>query len=362
MTEAKAQKIMNFAQHAGAISKAIKALGLSLALVTLPAAAQVEAAPAPAVEAATASDGAAELAAAPIARMKPTEGVGMPVDAGLGLQDQYSSLGEYGHWIHNAVLMPIITLISLFVLFLLIWVVARYNRRANPVASRTSHNTVIEVIWTLVPVLILVGIAVPSIDLLAKQFKPAPDEALTVKVTGNQWFWTYSYPDNGDFEVISYMLNVPGMPEINPGKRMVGSDPSDGPSHFEVDNRLVLPVGEPIRMQITAADVIHSFAVPSLWFKLDAVPGRINEKVLTIDKPGVYYGQCSELCGPKHGFMPIAVEALPRDQFEAWVRSQPGGTVGDEALAEEDAESAQDALEAGDEGAAAEAVASTPAA
>ena len=334
MTEAKAHKIMNFAQHAGAFSKAIKALGLSLALVAVPAVVQaaapapapVEAAAAPAAEAAPeAADAAAP--AAPIERMKPTEGVGMPIDGGIGLQDQYSALGEYGHWIHNAILIPIITVISLFVLFLLLWVMVRFNRRANPVASRTSHNTLIEVVWTLVPVLILVGIAVPSIDLLAKQFKPAPDKALTVKVTGNQWFWTYSYPDNGEFEVISYMLNVPGMPEINPGQRMVGSDPSDGPSHLEVDNRLVLPVGEPIRMQITAADVIHSFAVPSLWFKLDAVPGRINEKVLTIDKPGVYYGQCSELCGPKHGFMPIAIEALPRDQFNAWVLKQAGGKI-----------------------------------
>ncbi len=175
--------------------------------------------------------------------------------------------------------------------------------------------------------LILVGIAVPSIDLLAKQFKPAPDKALTVKITGNQWFWTYDYPDNGGFEVISNMLNIPGTPEINPGKRMVGSDPSDGPSQLEVDNRLVLPVGEPIRLQITAADVIHAFAVPSLWFKLDAVPGRINEKVLTIDKPGVYYGQCSELCGARHGYMPIAIEALPRDQFNAWVLKQAGGKI-----------------------------------
>ena len=362
MTEAKAHRIMNFAQHAGAISKAVKALGLGLALAAIPAAAQVEADPASAVEATADNGNVAGGAAAPIARMKPTEGVGMPVDAGIGLQDQYTSLGNYSLWIHDAILIPIITIISLFVLFLLIWVVARYNRRANPVASRTSHNTVLEVAWTLIPVLILVGIAVPSIDLLAKQFKPAPDDALTVKITGNQWFWTYSYPDNGEFEVISYMLNVPGMPEINPGKRMVGSDPSDGPGHFEVDNRLVLPVGETIRLQITAADVIHSFAVPSLWAKLDAVPGRINEMTLKIDKPGVYYGQCSELCGPKHAFMPIAVEALPRDQFEAWVRSQPGGTVGDEALSEEDAESAQDALEAGDGAAAAEAEASTPAA
>lgn len=259
--------------------------------------------------------------------MKPTEGKGMPVDGRLGLQDQYSSLGNYGLWIHDAILMPLITVISLFVLGLLLWVIVRYNRRANPVASRTSHNTFIEVVWTLVPALILAAIAFPSIDLLAKQFKPAPDDALTVKVTGNQWFWTYAYPDNGEFEVISYMLNVPGYPEINPGKRMVGSDPSDGPGQLEVDNRLVLPVGEPIRLQITASDVIHAFAMPSLWFKLDAVPGRINEKVLTIDKPGVYYGQCSELCGPKHGYMPIAIEALPRDQYNAWVLKQAGGKI-----------------------------------
>jgi len=347
LTEAKAHKTMIFARHTGALSNAIKMLGLGLALMATPSLAQ-QAAPAPATEAAAASAPAAapapvaaapapaaasdaaapaEAATAPVERMKPTEGVGMPVPEGIGLQDQYSSLGEYGHWIHNSVLIPIITVISLFVLVLLLVVIVRYNRRANPVASRTSHNTFIEVVWTLVPALILVGIAVPSIDLLAKQFKPAPDDALTVKITGNQWFWTYAYPDNGEFEVVSYMLNLPGYPEINPGKRLVGSDPSDGPGQFEVDNRLVLPVGEPIRLQITAADVIHSFAVPSLWFKLDAVPGRINEKTLTIDKPGVYYGQCSELCGPKHAYMPIAIEALPRDKFNAWVLSQTGGKI-----------------------------------
>jgi cytochrome c oxidase subunit 2 len=344
---------MNFGRHAGALSNAIKALGLSLALIAVPAtlqaapaapAAEAAGAPAPAPSAAPATDAAADsnaaataaaapgdaaapVAAAPVERMKPTEGVGMPVDGRMGLQEQYSSLGEYGMWIHDAILMPIITVITLFVLGLLLWVIVRYNRRRNPVASRTSHNTLIEVVWTLVPVLILVGIAVPSIDLLAKQFKPAPDKALTVKVTGNQWFWTYSYPDNGEFEVVSYMLNLPGYPEINPGKRLVGTDPSDGPGQFEVDNRMVVPVGEPIRLQITAADVIHSFAIPSLWFKLDAVPGRINEKVLTIDKPGVYYGQCSELCGPKHAYMPIAIEALPRDQFNAWVLRQAGGKI-----------------------------------
>jgi len=305
--ESESKTTMIFGKKASAAAKMARNFGLGLALLMGGQAAM-----------------AAEAAYVP---MTPTPGKGMPVDKGIGLQDQYSQLGEYGFWIHNSVLLPIIAVIALLVLVLLLIVVARYNRRANPVASKTSHNTVIEVIWTLVPVLILVGIAVPSIDLLAKQFKPAAAEALTIKVTGNQWYWTYSYPDNGDFEVVSNMLNVEGQPVINNGVRYVGEQPYDGPAMLEVDNRLVVPAGEPIRMQITAADVIHSFAVPSLWFKLDAVPGRINEKVLQIDEPGVYYGQCSELCGPKHGYMPIAIEALPRAEFEAWVKTHPGGVV-----------------------------------
>ena len=251
----------------------------------------------------------------------------MPVDGGIGLQTQYSPTGEYGAWIHSVVLMPVIVVICVLVLVLLGVVAVRFNRRSNPVASKTSHNTLLEVVWTLAPVLMLVVIAVPSFDLLAKQYKPAPARSLTIKVTGNQWFWTYGYPDNGDFEVVSYMLNPPGQPMVNNGVRNVGSKPWDGPSHLEVDNRMVVPVGEPIRLQITAADVIHSFAVPSLWFKLDAVPGRINEKVLFVEKPGVYYGQCSELCGAKHGYMPIALEALPRDRFNAWVMTHPGAKI-----------------------------------
>lgn len=338
---------MKLGKHISALRNIVKVLGLSLALMAVPqvshaaapaAATQADAAPA----AAAAETPATEQAASPVAgaavegavpaasayqRMAPVAGKGMPHDAGIGLQDQYSPLGGYGHWIHDVVLMPLITIISVFVLFLLIWVVIRYNRRKNPVASRTSHNTLIEIVWTLVPVIILGAIAIPSIDLLAKQYKPAPEKALTIKVTGNQWNWNYSYPDNGEFEIISNMLNIPGYPVINNGVREVGSDPSDGPAQLEVDNRLVLPVGEPIRMQVTAADVIHSFAVPSLWFKIDAVPGRINERVLQINEPGVYYGQCSELCGAKHGFMPIAIEALPRDQFNAWVLSQSGGKI-----------------------------------
>ena len=335
---------MIFREHARSAARALRAFGLSVLFLGMhqAAGAQETADAAEAVAADSSVEGAA-AAAYNYDRMKPVEGVGMPVDGGLDVQQQFSPLGEYAAWFHSSILVPVMVVISLFVLVLLLWVMIRYNKRANPVPSKTSHNTVLEVVWTLVPVLILVGIAVPSIDLLAKQFKPAPEKALTVKVTGSQWFWTYAYPDNGGFEVNSYMLNLPGQPTINAGVRDVGSDPSDGPSHLEVDNRMVVPVGEPIRLQITAADVIHSFAVPSLWFKLDAVPGRINEKVLFIDKPGVYYGQCSELCGAKHGYMPIAVEALPRDQYNAWVLKQSGGVIDNQpAPAEAEAEPASE--------------------
>jgi cytochrome c oxidase subunit 2 len=320
--ESESTKTMKFGEPAHAVSQRIKALGLSLGLLAFPQAA---------FAAAPAADASAAPAASSYVPMTPTPGKGMPVNDGITLQDQYSSLGSYAHWIHDAVLMPIIVAISVLVLFLLLWVVAKYNRRANPVPSKTSHNTVIEVVWTLVPVLILVGIAIPSIDLLAKQYKPAPAKALTIKATGNQWFWTYTYPDNGGFEITSYMLNIPGSPTINNGVREQGTKPWDGPTHLEVDNRLVVPVGEEIRLQVTAADVIHAFAVPSLWFKIDAVPGRINERTLKIDEPGVYYGQCSELCGAKHGYMPIAIEALPRPQFDAWVLAQSGGVIDGQA-------------------------------
>ena len=261
--------------------------------------------------------------------MKPTEGVGMPTAGALDFQDQYTDIGERAHWINNAILLPIIVVISLFVLLLLFWVVARFNRRANPVASKTTHNTFIEVVWTLVPVLILLGIAYPSLDLLARQFEPAPKEAVTIKATGNQWNWSYTYPDHGGFEVISNML--PEKEDVKSGERF--RTDNDGPGQLAVDNRMVVPAGVPLRLQTTAADVIHAFAVPSLWFKLDAVPGRLNEKQLIINKPGVYFGQCSELCGARHGFMPIVVEALPPAQFEAWVIAKGGKMPGAEAAA-----------------------------
>ena len=239
---------------------------------------------------------------------------GQPVDGRITFQDQYSPTGEQAIWMHDVILLPVIFAISLLVLFLLLWVMAKYRKKANPVPSKTSHNTLIEIIWTFVPVIILLVIAVPSIQLLLAQYKSPEKDALTVKVNGYQWYWGYEYPDNGGFEVLSNMLD-----EAEAIKR-------GEPAQLAVDNRMVVPVGEEIRIQTFGKDVIHSFAVPSLWFKLDAVPGRINEKKLFIKEPGIYYGQCSELCGARHGYMPIAVEAVPRPQFEAWLASK-GGTV-----------------------------------
>lgn len=316
---------MSLADTARAMGKAIQTLGVVAALAFgTSAIAAAPAAPAAAPVVATADSAApaaAASAAAPVDKgsyvpMKPTPGKGQPVDGGWTFQDQYSATGQEALWMHDYILMPVIVVITFLVLILLLVVMAKFNARRNPVASKTSHNTLIEVVWTLVPVLILVIIAVPSIRLLAHQYDPAPKGALTVKVTGYQWYWGYTYPDNGGFEVISNMLSEEDA--LKAGE----------PGHLAVDNRMVVPAGEPIRIQTIGSDVIHAFAVPSLWFKLDAVPGRINEKVLNIKEPGLYYGQCSELCGARHGYMPIAVEALPRDKFEAWVRTQPGGTVG----------------------------------
>jgi len=285
---------------------------------------------APAASPANATAPAAEAApvvkvAAP-PRMKPTEGIGMPKPGEITLQEQFTSTGHTARWLHDKMLLPLITIISVFVLLLMLYVMVRYRRSANPVPSKTSHNTVIEVVWTLVPVLILLVIAIPSIGLLADQYKPAPKDALTVKVTGYQWYWGYEYPDNGIPEFVSNML-----PEDK-------AKENGEPYLLAPDNRLVLPVGRPVKLIITGADVIHSFSIPAFWVKEDAVPGRLNEKTFTIEKPGVYYGQCSELCGARHGFMPIAIEALPPAQFDQWVQSQGGTLMG--AAAEKTAEAA----------------------
>ncbi|MBA2920791.1 cytochrome c oxidase subunit II [Sphingomonas sp. MAH-20] len=309
--------------------KLAKTLLLAVGLALAPAAAHAQDAPkqdtttqaaAPAADSATQAPAAPAAEAAALPETAPVLGVGMPTNKHIVLQDQYTPNGRKAEWMHDYVLVPMMVGISVLVMLLLMYVIVRFRRAANPVPSRTSHNTVIEVIWTLVPVLILIAIAVPSISLLAAQFKPAGKDALTVKATGNQWYWVYSYPDNGGFEVISNMLQ--DKPE--PGKRT--RQAADGPRLLAVDNRMVIPVGRQIRLLTTSNDVIHSFAVPAFWAKIDAVPGRINEISFTVEKEGVYYGQCSELCGARHGFMPIAVEAVSPEKFVAWIKSK-GGTM-----------------------------------
>jgi cytochrome c oxidase subunit 2 len=245
-------------------------------------------------------------------RTAPTIGVGQP-DGRMGVQDQFTPIGVEAAYFHDVILMPLITLISLLVLVLLLYVIVRYRRAAHPVPSRTTHNTVIEIVWTLVPVLILVAIAVPSIRLLAHQYSP-PKADLTVKVIGNQWYWTYQYPDNGDFEIVSN-----GLSDADAKTR-------GEPRQLAVDERMVVPAGATVKLIVTSNDVLHAFGVPAFWVKMDAVPGRLNETWFKVDQPGVYYGQCYELCGARHGYMPIAVEVVPPAQYAAWVASK-GGTM-----------------------------------
>jgi cytochrome c oxidase subunit 2 len=255
--------------------------------------------------------------------MIPTPGVGEP-DGRKGVQLQVTPIGEEAATFHNNWLLPLCAIISIIVLGLLLYTIVRYRRGANPTPSRNSHNTTIEVIWTLVPVLILVGIAIPSIRLLRHQYTPPPAD-VTIKVTGHQWYWSYEYPDNGvTFD--SYMLKEANDPTRQANQR--ARTDNDGPPLLAVDERVVVPVGKVVKFIITADDVIHSFAVPAFWIKQDANPGQLHETWAKVDRPGVYFGQCSELCGARHGFMPIAVEAVPQAQFDQWVASKGGHKTG----------------------------------
>ncbi|WP_235973971.1 cytochrome c oxidase subunit II [Parasphingopyxis marina] len=294
---------------------------------------EAELAPAPDVESDAAAAAATAEEAPAFEYAEPTEGIGTPVDGGMTLPEQVTEVGQDALWFHNALLLPIITVISLLVLFLLLWVIARFNRRSNPTPSKTTHNTFLEVLWTLVPVLILVGIAIPSINLLQAQYNLPEGETVTVKVTGNQWYWTYEYPDHGEIMLISNML--PEEADAQEGQRF--RTDADGPRLLGVDERMVIPAGTNVRFLVTAADVIHSFAVPAFWTKIDAVPGRLNERWVRVDRPGVYFGQCSELCGARHAFMPIAVEVVSPEDFERWVLAQGGSMPGAEAETSDDA-------------------------
>jgi cytochrome c oxidase subunit 2 len=324
-----------------AIALAAAALTPAAAIAAAPqvTAAPEAAAPAPAAPAA----GAATPAAPAIDHAAPTAGIGIP-DGRKGLQDQVTAVGQQAADFHNIWLLTLCVIISLFVLGLLVYTIVRYRRGANPTPSRTSHNTAIEVIWTLVPVLVLVAIAIPSIRLIRAQYSPPPAD-LTIKVIGNQWYWTYQYPDNGGFEIVSNMLKE--QKDVKAGDRF--RTDADGPPLLAVDERLVIPAGKVVKFIVTSNDVIHAFAVPAFWAKIDANPGRLNETWVKVDRPGVYFGQCSELCGARHGYMPIAVEVVPEATFNAWLASkggQPRAVIEAKAKAEADAAKAAEAAAA----------------
>ena len=233
--------------------------------------------------------------------------LGQPAPWEYKLQGAATPVMEQITWFHN-VLFWLITIITLFVLVLLVMVAVKFNSRANPVPSRTTHNTLIEVAWTLVPVLILVGIAVPSFRLLFLELD-IPKADLTIKATGKQWYWSYAYPDNGKFEFDSLLACDETRLKCQQ------------PRLLTVDNEVVVPVNKVVRIQTIGADVIHSFAVPAFGIKIDAIPGRLNETWFKATKTGVYYGQCSELCGKDHAYMPIAVKVVEDQEFASWVES-----------------------------------------
>ena len=205
--------------------------------------------------------------------------------------------------LHNIILI-VMTLVTLFVLFLLFYVSFRFSAKRNPIPSTTTHNTVVEVLWTAIPIVILVVLAIPSFKLLYQQEK-SENYDMTVKVIGHQWYWEYEYPDHGDFYFESYMVQ--------------DADLQEGDLRLlTVDNPLVIPANKNIQILITAGDVLHSWAVPSMGLKTDAVPGRLNETWVNVKEPGIYRGQCSEICGTGHGFMPVVVKVLPESEFIAW--------------------------------------------
>jgi cytochrome c oxidase subunit II len=232
-------------------------------------------------------------------------GLGHPTDWQLGLQQSATPVMDIIISFHNF-LLYIITAISAFVLALLLIIIVRFNAKANPVPSRTTHNTALEVAWTLIPVIILVTIAVPSFRLLFYQLNTPPAD-ITVKATGKQWFWTYTYPDNGNFYFDSVIVKDPS--KLRP----------DQPRLLGVDNEMYVPVNKTVRVLTTGEEVIHAFAVPSFGIKIDAIPGRLNETWFRATKEGIYYGQCSELCGKDHAYMPIAVRVVSEQAFNAWV-------------------------------------------
>lgn len=215
---------------------------------------------------------------------------------------QMARIGDFHH-----LLLWIITVITLFVTGLLIWVAIRYNKKSNPTPSKTTHNVLLEVMWTVIPVVILIVIAVPSFKMLYYLDRVEEPE-MTLKVTGYQWYWGYDYQDHEGVSFLSYMIPEDEIDESKGQKRLLSTD-----------NQVVLPIDTNIQILVTSADVIHSFTVPAFGFKKDAVPGRLNETWVRIDKPGIYYGQCSQICGTNHAFMPVEIKAVTKEEFQQWL-------------------------------------------
>lgn len=239
-----------------------------------------------------------------------------PVPWGLGLQPAASPVMRDIHIFHDWLLLPIITVVTIIVMALLIYVMVKFNAKANPTPAKFSHNVLVEVVWTAIPVLILIVIAIPSFRLLYKEDVTPANVDLTVKVTGHQWYWSYAYPDHEGIEFQGLMLTKEE------------ADAADKPYLLATDTQVVVPVNKVVRLQITAADVIHSWAIPALGVKMDAVPGRLNEAWFKAEREGTYYGQCSEICGIKHAFMPIEVKVVSQAEFDAWVSQQQTASLG----------------------------------
>jgi cytochrome c oxidase subunit 2 len=235
-----------------------------------------------------------------------------PVDWQVGLQPAATPIMEAIRWFEQYTLWFIVP-ITLLVLCLLAWVIVRYRASANPVPSRTSHNTMIEVVWTVGPVVVLLFLAIPSFQLLSAQYTPTEEPSLTIKATGNQWNWDYEYQIEEPFSFNAAMLQEGQRADL--GKEDVAAYPR----LLAVDNEIVVPVDATVRVLVTASDVIHAFAMPAFGIKVDAVPGRINETWFKATREGLYYGQCSELCGKDHAYMPIAIRVVSPELYEAWV-------------------------------------------
>lgn len=273
---------------------------------------------------------------------------GQPTDKAMGWQPAATLFKVKVEHFYDYGLFPVITVISLLVLALLAWIVFRYNKKSNPVPARFSHNTLIEIIWTLGPVIILVVIAIFSLSLLKyENDMPTPD--VVVKATGNQWFWTYDYPELGVTDVESRIL--PDALDIKKAKA------ANIPYLLEVDNKLVVPVNRVVHVEVTGADVIHSFTVPAFGFKIDAVPGRLNNTWFKATRIGTFYGQCSELCGKDHAYMPIEVQVVSDANFDAYI-IKAGGKTRAMLAADAAASAAASAASASDAAAASAAAAS----